>query len=99
MDVPTDCPQRDERLGWTGDAQIFCRTASYLMQTNNFFAKWLTDLKFDQTSEGGVPHALIACFDGAREAAYWTELTMEVRRQKRYATKLARLEAEQISDA
>ena len=58
VDVPTDCPQRDERLGWTGDAQIFCRTASYLMQTRNFFAKWLTDLKYDQTPEGGVPHVV-----------------------------------------
>lgn len=58
VDVPTDCPQRDERLGWTGDAQIFCRTASYLMQTRNFFAKWLTDLHYDQTPEGGVPHVV-----------------------------------------
>ncbi|CAM3591767.1 glycoside hydrolase family 78 protein [Rahnella bruchi] len=58
VDVPTDCPQRDERLGWTGDAQIFCRTASYLMQTRNFFAKWLTDLRYDQTPEGGVPHVI-----------------------------------------
>lgn len=58
IDVPTDCPQRDERLGWTGDAQIFCRTASYLMQTRNFFAKWLTDLRYDQTPEGGVPHVV-----------------------------------------
>ncbi|WET42365.1 family 78 glycoside hydrolase catalytic domain [Citrobacter enshiensis] len=52
VDVPTDCPQRDERLGWTGDAQIFCRTASYLMQTRNFFAKWLLDLKYDQNAGG-----------------------------------------------
>ncbi|MFP2469399.1 glycoside hydrolase family 78 protein [Pseudescherichia vulneris] len=58
VDVPTDCPQRDERLGWTGDAQIFCRTASYLMQTQTFFAKWLADLKYDQTPEGGVPHVI-----------------------------------------
>jgi alpha-L-rhamnosidase len=58
VDVPTDCPQRDERLGWTGDAQIFCRTASYLMNTRTFFAKWLTDLKYDQTIEGGVPHVI-----------------------------------------
>lgn len=58
VDVPTDCPQRDERLGWTGDAQIFCRTASYLMYTQTFFAKWLTDLKYDQTAEGGVPHVI-----------------------------------------
>lgn len=58
VDVPTDCPQRDERLGWTGDAQIFCRTASYLMHTRTFFAKWLTDLRHDQTAEGGVPHVI-----------------------------------------
>ncbi|MGB3253231.1 family 78 glycoside hydrolase catalytic domain [Buttiauxella gaviniae] len=58
IDVPTDCPQRDERLGWTGDAQIFCRTASYLMNTRNFFAKWLRDLQHDQTPEGGVPHVI-----------------------------------------
>lgn len=58
VDIPTDCPQRDERLGWTGDAQIFCRTASYLMQTHTFFAKWLEDLAHDQTPEGGVPHVI-----------------------------------------
>lgn len=58
VDIPTDCPQRDERLGWTGDAQIFCRTASYLMQTSTFFAKWLVDLQHDQTPEGGVPHVI-----------------------------------------
>lgn len=68
VDVPTDCPQRDERLGWTGDAQIFCRTASYLMQTRNFFAKWLTDLKIDQTPEGGVPHVIPDILTGHCEA-------------------------------
>ncbi len=56
LDIPTDCPQRDERLGWTGDAQIFCRTASYLMNTYSFFRKWLKDVAADQTPEGGVPH-------------------------------------------
>ncbi|MBV7404054.1 glycoside hydrolase family 78 protein [Enterobacter sp. ENT03] len=68
VDVPTDCPQRDERLGWTGDAQIFCRTASYLMQTRNFFAKWLTDLMIDQTPEGGVPHVIPDILTGHCEA-------------------------------
>lgn len=55
IDIPTDCPQRDERLGWTGDAQIFSRTASYLMNTYNFFDKWLKDLKADQSDQKGVP--------------------------------------------
>ncbi len=58
LDVPTDCPQRDERLGWTGDAQIFCRTASYLANTYTFFKKWLRDVEVDQTPEGGVPHVV-----------------------------------------
>ncbi len=58
LDVPTDCPQRDERLGWTGDAQIFCRTASYLSNTYTFFKKWLRDVEVDQTPEGGVPHVV-----------------------------------------
>lgn len=58
LDVPTDCPQRDERLGWTGDAQIFCRTACYLMNTYNFYKKWLRDVEADQTEEGGVPHVV-----------------------------------------
>ncbi len=58
LDVPTDCPQRDERLGWTGDAQIFCRTACYLMNTYTFYKKWLHDVAVDQTPEGGVPHVV-----------------------------------------
>lgn len=64
LDVPTDCPQRDERLGWTGDAQIFCRTASYLMDTDVFFRKWLTDVKADQTEEGGIPHVVPDIYKG-----------------------------------
>ena len=56
VDVPTDCPQRNERMGWTGDAQIFCRTAGFLADTDLFFRKWLTDVAADQTPEGGIPH-------------------------------------------
>jgi len=55
LDVPTDCPQRDERLGWTGDAQVFCSTAAYNMNVNNFFSKWLKDLTADQLNDGNVP--------------------------------------------
>lgn len=54
MDVPTDCPQRDERLGWMGDAQIFAPTASYMMNTNGFFAKWQRDIVDSQHSSGYV---------------------------------------------
>ncbi|MCL2107521.1 MAG: family 78 glycoside hydrolase catalytic domain, partial [Oscillospiraceae bacterium] len=58
LDVPTDCPQRDERMGWTGDAQIFCRTASYLFDVERFFTKWLADLASEQLEDGGVPHVI-----------------------------------------
>ncbi|MES2306066.1 MAG: family 78 glycoside hydrolase catalytic domain [Gemmatimonadota bacterium] len=55
LDVPTDCPQRDERLGWTGDAQVFARTAAFNMNVSGFFAKWLADLAADQHPGGSVP--------------------------------------------
>ncbi len=55
LDVPTDCPQRDERLGWTGDLQVFAPTASYLYDCAGFLASWLKDLTADQTAEGVVP--------------------------------------------
>ncbi len=55
LDVPTDCPQRDERLGWTGDAQVFARTAAFNMQVGDFFTKWLGDLSADQLPDGRVP--------------------------------------------
>ena len=55
VSVPTDCPQRDERLGWTGDAQAFAATANTLMDTESFWMSWLRDLEIDQTDSGGVP--------------------------------------------
>jgi len=55
VDVPTDCPQRNERLGWTGDAQVFIRTAAFNMDVAGFFAKWTRDVEDAQTPEGGYP--------------------------------------------
>jgi alpha-L-rhamnosidase len=57
VDVPTDCPQRDERLGWTGDTQVFIRTACFNMNVPTFFTKWLRDLSADQRN-GSVPHVV-----------------------------------------
>ncbi|GAA4359670.1 family 78 glycoside hydrolase catalytic domain [Microbacterium rhizosphaerae] len=54
VSLPTDCPQRDERLGWTGDAQAFAPTASTLMDAETFWISWLRDLEIDQTDDGGV---------------------------------------------
>lgn len=58
VDLPTDCPQRDERLGWTGDAQVFIKTAALNYRVPAFFEKWLIDLRVDQTDEIGVPHVI-----------------------------------------
>ena len=55
LDIPTDCPQRDERLGWTGDAQIFMKAATLNFNVNKFFEKWLKDLAADQLEDGNVP--------------------------------------------
>ncbi|MDQ0221828.1 alpha-L-rhamnosidase [Streptococcus moroccensis] len=56
LDLPTDCPQRDERLGWTGDAQVFSKTASYHMDTRAFYHKYLWDMRLEQQKRhGGVP--------------------------------------------
>jgi alpha-L-rhamnosidase len=58
LDVPTDCPQRDERLGWTGDAQVFSRTASFNMDVKNFFSKWMKDVAIDQREDGAIPYVV-----------------------------------------
>ncbi|MDE7312605.1 MAG: glycoside hydrolase family 78 protein [Eubacterium sp.] len=59
IDMPTDCPQRSERLGWTGDAQVFAPTASYHMDTAAFFHKFLSDLRDEQAYlDGGMPNFL-----------------------------------------
>ncbi|WP_329348988.1 MULTISPECIES: family 78 glycoside hydrolase catalytic domain [unclassified Streptomyces] len=55
VDVPTDCPQRDERLGWTGDIQVFAPTATFLFDTAGFLDSWLADLAAEQNGDGSVP--------------------------------------------
>ncbi|WP_082978949.1 family 78 glycoside hydrolase catalytic domain [Arthrobacter sp. B6] len=58
VDVPTDCPQRDERLGWTGDIQVFAPTASFLFDSAGFLRSWLADLAAEQLPDGSVPHVI-----------------------------------------
>jgi alpha-L-rhamnosidase len=58
VDVPTDCPQRNERLGWTGDAQAFSRTAAFNYNVSPFFTKWLKDVAADQKPGGEVPDVI-----------------------------------------
>lgn len=73
LDVPTDCPQRDERLGWTGDAQVFARTSAYLSNVVPFFRKWLHDLKAEQAElDGGVPFVVPNVLsEKAQSASAW----------------------------
>ena len=63
LDVPTDCPQRDERLGWTGDAQMFIHTACFNMNVAPFFSKWLKDLYADQSVDKGIPFVIPQVLD------------------------------------
>lgn len=68
LDIPSDCPQRDERLGWTGDAEIFSATAGYHMETPQFFLKYLKDMAFEQEEKNGaVPYVVPDILTIARE--------------------------------
>lgn len=73
LDVPTDCPQRDERLGWTGDAQVFVRTASLNFDVERFFKKWLRDLAADQGRDGCVPHVIPNISDDRGGSSAWSD--------------------------
>lgn len=71
LDVPTDCPQRDERLGWTGDAQVFIKAAGYNYDVEKFFRKWLRDLSADQRPNGGVGQVIPDYLPGEPPSAGW----------------------------
>lgn len=73
LDVPTDCPQRDERLGWTGDAQVFFRTASFNRNVYNFFNKWLGDIAADQKTNGLVPDVIPDVLGGNGGSSGWAD--------------------------
>lgn len=84
--VPTDCPQRDERLGWTGDANVFCRTSTYNMMTGPFFNRWFYTLR-DQKSENGDVGGYYPSLGGTKEGAPrsgfergcgWSDVTITV---------------------
>ena len=71
LDVPTDCPQRDERLGWTGDAQVFAKAACYNYDTERFYRKWLNDLAADQRADGGVGFVIPDLLQADQPSAGW----------------------------
>ena len=78
LDIPTDCPQRDERMGWTGDAQVFCRTAAINYDVLKFFRKWLADVALEQEETGAirgiVPNCLPSRVAPSRISAGWGDV-------------------------
>ncbi|MGO4187522.1 family 78 glycoside hydrolase catalytic domain [Pseudarthrobacter sp. TAF60_1] len=88
LDLPTDCPQRDERLGWTGDIAVFAPTAAFLYDVKGFLQDWLLDLAAEQRAQGGlvpitVPDALKYCpqppeFPAPESSALWSEASVWV---------------------
>lgn len=73
LDIPTDCPQRDERLGWTGDAHVFFETAAFNYDVLSFFNKWLGDMTFAQRNDGSIPHVIPNMFKDESSSAGWGE--------------------------
>ena len=83
LDVPTDCPQRDERLGWTGDAEVFARTACFNHDSAAFYTKWMKDISLDQEDDGAVPYVIPNVLThstrkGAAASAGWADVSTVV---------------------
>lgn len=70
LEVPTDCPQRDERMGWTGDTQFFAPTAAYNFNVANFFTRWLQNCRDDQNADGSFPHVIPGILGGGGSTAW-----------------------------
>jgi alpha-L-rhamnosidase len=82
LSIPTDCPQRDERLGWTGDIQVFSPSANFLYDTNGMLADWLVDVALEQNEENGVPPMIVPNVQFAKESrppqAVWGDASILV---------------------
>lgn len=78
VDVPTDCPQRDERLGWTGDAQVFVKAASYNFDIERFFRKWTKDMAADIKRFGRVGFVVPNVFDDSNTSPAWGDAAVIV---------------------
>ena len=76
IDVPTDCPQRDERMGWTGDAQVFAPTAGYMLDTVPFYAKYLHDMAAEQAEHDGAVPNVIPSFGIQGCSSVWGDATV-----------------------
>ena len=82
--VPTDCPQRDERLGWTGDAQIFCRSAMFNIYAKDYYEKYLADIRDAQLGNGAIPAVAplprvgYYTYSGRNACGGWSEAGAEI---------------------
>lgn len=76
--IPTDCPQRDERLGWTGDTQVFCRAANYNFDCEKFYAHWLKMLKLDQAAYGFTPNIVPDVYGWKGFSSGWSDASTVV---------------------
>ena len=73
LDIPTDCPQRNERLGWTGDAQVFVKAAALNFDVERFFVKWLADMKVEQMENGGIPQIVPDIWKAKEVSSGWSD--------------------------
>jgi len=78
LDIPTDCPQRDERMGWTGDAQVFAPTAAFNFDVAPFYTKWMRDVAADQLPNGKVPHVIPDALKGGGGSTAWADAALIV---------------------
>jgi len=70
IDIPTDCPQRDERAGWTGDAQVFLPTSLFIADVHSFWSSWMQSVRDDQRADGSIP-IVVPDIDGRRISSGW----------------------------
>ena len=73
IDIPTDCPQRDERIGWTGDTQVFCRTATLNYDVEKFFRKWLYDMGQNQGKDGAIYGVIPTFYYTGKVSTAWAD--------------------------
>ena len=71
IDIPTDCPQRDERMGWLGDAQVFAKTAAYNYNVKRFFEKWMRDMRAEQRENGSIPDTVPNFWKLGKSSTAW----------------------------
>jgi alpha-L-rhamnosidase len=76
LDIPTDCPQRDERLGWTGDAQVFAPTSMFNYDCHAFWKSWLGSMRDDQVADGRIPHVIPKMMPDAKSAGWMDAATI-----------------------